>query len=230
LRYDDNTPQQKEGKILMIQKIALQASALALITLMAANGYLAVRHLRRIERSAAAGSDGSTIQANISAISQDLTDMETGQRGYLLTEDNSYLQPYTDGKNRIAVHLASLSAALADRSGDERSMVEKLKSLAASKQDEMERTITLRQKGYRHRAFVLVNTNEGKGYMDQARGLLSSLSSTEANRFVSLEQDRRASLSKSLSKAFSETIIANLFLVGLSVVVFSLLFYFGRWL
>jgi CHASE3 domain sensor protein len=214
----------------MIRKIALQASVLALIALMAGNGYLAMNHLRRIKRSASFGPVGSPIQANISAISQDLTDMETGQRGYLLTEDNSYLQPYTDGKNRIVSHLTSLRSALADRSDEERSMVEKLASLAASKQDEIERTIILRQKGYRHRAFVLVNTNEGKDYMDRARELLSSLSSTEGSRFVSLEKQRSTSLSKSLSEASSGTIMANSSLVLLAAVIFTLVFYFERWL
>ena len=32
----------------------------------------------------------------------------------------------------------------------------------------MERSIDLRQQGYRHRAFMLVDSNEGMEYMDQS--------------------------------------------------------------
>jgi len=83
--------------------------------------------------------------------------METGQRGYLLTGDPSSLAPYTDGKNRIGTAFASLRAGLANRTEQERSIESKLESLAASKQAEMERTISLRQQGYRRRAFNLVD-------------------------------------------------------------------------
>ncbi len=89
--------------------------------------------------------------------------METGQRGYLLTGDESYLQPYTDAKSRIESRFAGLRSVLRDRPEQERSLETQLEALASSKEDEMQRTITFRRKGYRHRAFVLVNTNEGKG-------------------------------------------------------------------
>ena len=42
---------------------------------------------------------------------KDVTDMETGQRGYLLTGDPSYLQPYADAKGRIGTDFADLRAA-----------------------------------------------------------------------------------------------------------------------
>ena len=156
----------------MIRKIALRLVAVTLIAFMALNAYLAINRLRLIQRSAALTLESSTIQANISAVLQALTDMETGQRGYLLTGDSDYLLPYTDGKNRIGTDFASLRAGLANRTEQERSIESKLESLAASKQAEMERSISMRQQGYRRRAFNLVDTNEGRDYMDGARKLV----------------------------------------------------------
>ena len=72
-------------------------------------------------------------------------------------------------------------------------MESKLESLAASKQAEMERTISLRQQGYRRRAFNLVDTNEGRDYMDEARRLLSSLSSAESSSFARFDKERTVS-------------------------------------
>lgn len=40
---------------------------------------------------------------------QDLTDMESAQRGYLLAGNSDYLLPYTNGKNRIGTDLSGLA-------------------------------------------------------------------------------------------------------------------------
>ena len=168
----------------MIRKAALQIGAPALLAFMAWNTYLAVNHLKQMQKIAALTLESSMIQADISGVLKDLTDMETGQRGYLLTENPSYLEPYTDAKGRIATDFSSLRSGLADREQRERSLEPELESLANSKQAEMEHSITLRQQGYRRRAFKVVDSNEGMEYMERARALLSSLSVEEANRFV----------------------------------------------
>jgi CHASE3 domain sensor protein len=208
----------------MIRSIALRLVAVTLIAFTALNAYLAIHRLRLIRQSAALTLESSTIQANISAVLQALTDMETGQRGYLLTGNSDYLLPYTDGKNRIGTDFASLRAGLANRTEQERSIESKLESLAASKQTEMEQTISLRQQGYRRRAFNLVDTNEGRDYMDAARKLSSSLSSAESSSFARFDQERTSSQ----SKAFSETIIANSCLLLLTICLFGLARYHGH--
>ena len=208
----------------MIRKAALQVGALALLAFMAWNAYLAVNHLKQMQRIAALTLESSMIQADISGILKDLTDMETGQRGYLLTDDPSYLQPYTDAKGRIGTDFAGLRAGLANRAERERSLESQLESLADSKQAEMERSINLRQQGYRHRAFMLVDSNEGMEYMDRARGLLSSLSVAEASNFARLDRERNASV----SKALAETIIVNSCLLVLTACLFGLVRYHGQ--
>jgi CHASE3 domain sensor protein len=191
---------------------------------MAWNAYLAVNHLKQMQKIAALTLESSMIQSDISGVLKDLTDMETGQRGYLLTEDPSYLQPYTDAKGRIGADFAGLRVGLANRAERERSLESQLESLANSKQAEMERSISLRQQGYRHRAFKLVGSNEGMEYMDRARGLLSSLSVAENSSFATFDRQRNASL----SKALAETIVANLCLLVLTACMFGLIGYHGN--
>ena len=185
----------------------------ALLTFMAWNAYLAVSHLTRMQEIAALTLESSTTQENISAVVRDLTDMETGQRGYLLTGDSSYLQPYSEAKGRIAADLALLRKGFANRAQRERSLESEIESLAASKQDEMDRSISMRQEGYRHRAFMLVASNEGMEYMNKARGLLSSLSAEETSSFVQLQRNRK----ESLRMALAETIVTNTCLLALTV-------------
>jgi CHASE3 domain sensor protein len=208
----------------MIRKAALQIGAPALLAFMAWNTYLAVNHLKQMQKIAALTLESSMIQGDISGVLKDLTDMETGQRGYLLTEDSSYLQPYTDAKGRIGTDFSGLRVGLANRAERERSLESQIESLANSKQAEMERSISLRQQGYRRRAFLLVGSNEGMEYMNRARGLLSSLSAAEASNFARFERERNASL----SKALTETIVANLCLLVLTACLCGLIRYHGQ--
>ena len=208
----------------MIRKAALQIGAPALLAFMAWNTYLAVNHLKQMQKIAALTLESSMIQGDISGVLKDLTDMETGQRGYLLTEDSSYLQPYTDAKGRIGTDFSGLRVGLANRAERERSLESQIESLANSKQAEMERSISLRQQGYRRRVFLLVGSNEGMEYMNRARGLLSSLSAAEASNFARFERERNASL----SKALTETIVANLCLLVLTACLCGLIRYHGQ--
>lgn len=47
-------------------------------------------------------------------IEKDIVDMETGTRGYLLTGQKSFLEPYYEGKREVDERLASLQASLVD--------------------------------------------------------------------------------------------------------------------
>jgi CHASE3 domain sensor protein len=208
----------------MIRKAVLQIGVPALLAFIAWNPYLAVNHLQRVQKTAALTLESSAIQAKLSGVLKDLTDMETGQRGYLLTGDPAYLQPYTDAKGRIDMDFVSLRAGLSNRTQHEQSLESRLESLAKSKQAEMESSISLRQQGYRHRSFKLVDTNEGKDYMDEIRRIASSSSSAESSTFARLDGETTAAW----KKAFSATIISNSVLLLLAVCLFGLIRYHGR--
>jgi CHASE3 domain sensor protein len=208
----------------MIRKAALQIGVPALLAFIALNAYLAVNHLRRVQTIAALTLESSAVQAEVSGVLQDVTDMETGQRGYLLTENPAYLQPYTDAKSRIGTGFMSLRAGLANRTKSEQSLQSQLEGLTRSKQAEMERSISLRQQGYRHRSFMLVNTNEGKDYMDEIRRISSSLSSAESSNFARLDRERIAVLKSVLS----QTIVASSVLLLLTACLFGLIHRHGR--
>ncbi len=208
----------------MIRKAALQIGVPALLALIAWNAYLAVSHLRQVEKSAALTLESSDLQGELSGILKDVTDMESGQRGYLLTGNAAYLQPHTDAKSRIEMDFANLRTGLSNRTQREQLLESQLESLATSKQAEMERSISLRQQGYRRRSFKLIDTDEGKGYMDAIRRIASSLSSSESSNFARLKGERTVAL----KRAFSATIISNSVLLVLAVCAFGLIRHHGR--
>ncbi len=203
----------------MIRKAALQIGIPALLIFIGWNAYLAVSHLKQVQAIAALTLESSAIQAEVSAVEKDVTDMETGQRGYLLTGNTDYLQPYADAKARTRSDFGALRAGLSNRTQREQSLESQLESLTTSKLGEMERSIDLRQHGYRRRSFRLVDTDEGKGYMDEIRRIVNSLSSSENSNFARLDKERTVAL----KRAFSATIISNSVLLGLAVLAFGLI-------
>lgn len=208
----------------MIRKATLHIGVPALLIFIAWSAYLAVNHLKRVQKIAALTLESSAIQAELSGVLKDATDMETGQRGYLLTGNVAYLQPYTDAKDRIGTDFVSLRAGLASRTEREQQLESQLESLARSKQAEIERSISLRQQGYRRRSFKLVDTNEGKDYMDEIRRIVASLSITESGNFARLDTERIAAL----KRIWSETIIANSVLLLFAACLFALIRRHGR--
>jgi CHASE3 domain sensor protein len=203
----------------MIRKATLRIGVPVLLVFIACNAYLALNHQRWVQTIAALTLESSAIKAEISGVLKDVTDMETGQRGYLLTGNDAYLQPYTEARGRIEIDSASLRAALSSRTQHEQSLESQLDSVVQSKQAEMEHSISLRQHGYRRRSFNLIDTNEGKNYMDEIRRIASLLSSAESNNFATLNQERAAALRRALKL----TVLTNAVLLLLAASLFGLM-------
>ena len=208
----------------MIRKIALQVGAVALLVLVAANAYLSVKRLNDTQKMAVLTAEHWAMQSAISTVLKDLTDMETGQRGFLLTGNSSYLEPYGDARGRIGADLSDLRSKVGAKGEQERSLQVQLETLTTAKQAEMERTIDLRQRGYRRRAFNLVDSNEGQGYMDSARKLLTSLSAEESRSTINFEKERN----DAVRKAYVQAIAVNAGLLILTACLFGLVRRHGR--
>jgi CHASE3 domain sensor protein len=203
----------------MLRKAAWIAAAPLLLAIMIANVLLAIHSLRQARDAAAEERQATATQATVARILQDFTDMESGQRGFLLTADPAYLQPYSDAKARLTNDFAQLRSALSSRTPREKSLETQLETLAASKQAEMARTIDLRERGFRLRSFRIIDSNEGKNYMDQARTAVSALLSDEKRSFGSLQQVA----SESMRRTFAAVLVGNFCLLVVGALLFAIL-------
>ncbi|MFL9913658.1 diguanylate cyclase domain-containing protein [Paraburkholderia sp. RL17-337-BIB-A] len=103
-----------------------------------------------------------------------LEDAETGQRGYLLTGDESYLLPYRQGVQDLDDTVLHLQQVV---SNDEKSLelVRRIEHAKTAKVTELARSVELARSGNRAAAIALVQTSEGKRYMDGLRRDLGQL-------------------------------------------------------
>lgn len=154
--------------------------AIALVAILAAGaaGYSQIWEARQ------AGDQTRRVQMtlnDIDRIALDLVDAETGQRGYLLTGDPSYLQPFDDGSAAIAGNLERLRQAIAGDAA-QAARLARLDDLVTQKLDELRETIALRRDERVAEAIALVQTHRGKQRMDAIRATLADLRQDETER------------------------------------------------
>lgn len=112
-----------------------------------------------------------------------LVDAETGQRGYLLTRVDSYLDPYT----RAAASIGSIYGDLRSMVGSneaQRARLDEIKPSLDAKLAEMAQTIELMSAGDTAIAMALLRSNEGKALMDTIRETLRAFIAEEDARLV----------------------------------------------
>jgi PAS domain S-box-containing protein len=116
-----------------------------------------------------------------------LNDAETGQRGYLLTGDKSYLQPYDRAATLIPVQLNALREH-ADRGVIDQAKVAELDVLVKEKLEELKRTIEVRERQGLPAAMMLVQGGEGKGTMDRIRTAVDADLRVQQQRLQTLQE------------------------------------------
>lgn len=155
----------------------LAAGFVLLVAAVVATGFIV-----RAQTGAAAEMRRSfDLRNQIAGLLSVLQNAETGQRGYMLTGDEGYLKPYDSALAESEGDLRAVGEAFAAEP-DMTPAVETLKAAARGKFDELHRTIELRREGNTEEALALVRSNQGKRYMDEARGALNTLAAGVADR------------------------------------------------
>ncbi len=126
-----------------------------------------------------------------------LKDLETGQRGYLLTGDAQYLTPFEQAIHDLPGRLESLQANVIDPGQQDR--VRRLMMLVPEKRAEVEATILVRNQLGSDAALAIVKSDKGRESMETIRSLCSAISREGHETLLSMSADlarrqRRASL------------------------------------
>ncbi len=105
-----------------------------------------------------------------------LQNIETGQRGYLITGNLSYLEPYHRGRASIDQRIQRLGRLLPPTAVNA-SLIATMRTMAARKIAEIDQTIHIRTNLGFNAAANIVRTNVGKQLMDMLRSQLSAIRS-----------------------------------------------------
>ncbi len=146
------------------------------------------------------------IEGTLSAIK----DAETGQRGYLLTGDESYLDPYKTGIVEARQHLDSLHRLTADNPHQQRRLAE-LEPLIATRLQRLREGLDAYRAGGPAVARTIVLAGHGQQAMNEIRWKIAQMTNEETSLL-----DQRSRVARASGRAALWTLSAsNLLLLGL---------------
>jgi PAS domain S-box-containing protein len=144
----------------------------------AASGWAAYTQLLAAREAGDQARAAQVVLQKIARVEIELLDAETGQRGFLLTGEESYLAPYERGRAAVDGALADLKRLTANRPS-EQAQIETIEELASAKLRELQQSIELRRTVGSEAALAVVQTHVGKGVMDRIHSLLGELEGEE---------------------------------------------------
>jgi methyl-accepting chemotaxis protein len=141
----------------------------------------------------------------IAAVLSSLKDAETGQRGYVITGDDAFLEPYRTGSRDALVVVKDLRKLTADNPAQQK-RVDSIEPLLAAKLAELKQTIDFRGKASIEETAKIIRGGEGKRLMDDIRRILNEMDNEERG----LLKDRVAEGAGAASGAKSVIIFGTL--------------------
>ncbi len=158
------------------KKIALgfALSSLLLFTI----GFVAYRAIETLTRTSYLVAHTHTVLEYVAHLLSTLKDAETGQRGYLLSGDEAFLEPYTGAVAELPALTGELRRLISDNPSQQRRIAE-VERLSSAKLAELRRTIDLRRGGNADAALKVVQAGEGKRLMDDLRRVADDMDREE---------------------------------------------------
>lgn len=146
--------------------------------ILAVIGILAYNNTSNLVRAAEWRTHTYIVLSGLDRLLSEAKDAETGQRGFVLTGDETYLEPYNSATRALDTTLSELRTLTADNPAQQRrldAVVPQLKT----KLNGMQRSVELRRSAGLEAARAEVMTGVGKEAMDNIRGLLKEMAATE---------------------------------------------------
>ena len=160
--------------------------AVLAIVLMALFTYRALQ-----SREVAAKRVTQTLQIleGLQSLHSSLKDAETGQRGFLLSNEERYLEPYVAARAAVPSEFTTLRKLMFDSGAEQLQRLETLERISTTKLEELDQTIQLSRAGEEAMAIAIVRSDRGKNAMDQVRSIIGEMKATEDGLLTARQQE-----------------------------------------
>lgn len=186
--------------------VLMAAAAMVILMAIASGSYI---FGARTGDQATEGLMAGTVDRLAGRVLTALLDAETAQRGFLLSDDERYLDPYTDAGKRFATQMPALKTQIGRLPQLGAFPIDRLEAVGREKLAGLDETIRLARAGERARAVAIVLDDHGRELMDEARQIVNDIQS----RATEFRQGRIAEMRASAD------ILALLTLLGVVAVI-----------
>jgi methyl-accepting chemotaxis protein len=132
------------------------------------------------------------VRTEFADLLSEIKDAETGQRGYVITGEEGYLDPYRAALTAIKTTLADVNRLTSDNPNQLR-RISAISPLIDGKLAELRETIDLRRNNGFDAALKVIVTNAGKTFMDQIRTIVTEADHEEQALLQKRSDEARAS-------------------------------------
>ncbi|HEY4971355.1 MAG TPA: CHASE3 domain-containing protein, partial [Steroidobacteraceae bacterium] len=186
--------------------------ALSFVLLIAV-GAVAYTSINKLSSTAQWVTHTHEVLEHIASVLNLLKDAETGQRGYLITGEEPFLEPYRTGSGDVFNVVKELRKLTADNPAQQK-RIDSIESLVAAKLAELKQTIDLRAKGSVDEAVKIVRGGEGKRFMDDIRRMLGEMDDEERGLLKQRAEEGDAAARGAKSVILLGTLLCLLLVTG----------------
>ena len=187
------------------------ALGVALVILLV--GLASLYAVRQSSNAAGAVQHSELVRVQLERTLTTMLNAETGHRGYLLTQDSSYLEPYDKARIESQHELSTLHELTAS-DGAQNLRVDSLETLMDAKLTAMGQTVSLVEAGRRDSAMKILLTGYGAGLTNRIRQTIAEMERSES----SLLEQRTSNYNSRKTVVLLVTIIGSLFAATLSII------------
>jgi PAS domain S-box-containing protein len=192
--------------------LALTAGVAIIMAVLFANAVISYQNTQQLV------SNNAWVQHTFQVISElELTlsllkDVETGQRGYLITHDSVYLEPYQQAMSEIGGHVDRVATLTGDNEIQQH-RIPQLRQLVAERLNIARENIDLEQNGKHAEAVGSVISQAGKSKMDQVRDLVGEMRNEEDLLLRERVESSHQALRHSIVSFVVATLLALIFVL-----------------
>jgi PAS domain S-box-containing protein len=191
----------------------------AAVALVVLGGWIALRSFTQTALAAEARQQVHLVIKSTSQLQDRLTDAETGQRGFALTGNETFLQPYQAVNERIVDDLQRLRSQL--RIAASLQHLDALAPLIDAKLTEMARVIALRRSNDVNAVLALVGNGEGKRLMDAIRAEIGTIVALEEGELLRSDATFQSKLQYLLAVMVGTSLFALVFALAFAWLLYQ---------
>jgi PAS domain S-box-containing protein len=203
---------EEEPTVSSRQGLLLNTGLFAALAILAAVGWQSMVNLRAVGRADQWEAHTHVVILELDRLLSRLKDAETGQRGYLLTGKEAYLEPYETALALLRKNLAELKQLTRDNARQQQRLAV-LGNLLDQIVIELKQTIDLRRARGLPAALAVVTTDKGKGLMDEIRKRVAEAQAEEEQLLRQRSAVKEAGAGRTLQALMAGGVLSFLLLV-----------------
>jgi PAS domain S-box-containing protein len=194
--------------------IAVVVSSVVLI----GAGVMAQRAIEQLSATGHAVLRAKEIELDYERLLSTIRGAETGQRGYLLTNDQNYLEPYQAALRELEQRVSTVAADVQADGGSVDELAP-LQNFVKRKLAELARTVELNVAGQHDAAMRVVRSDEGKELMDDIRAFVGKRVLEQQSRVARLQESQQFALADSVRTGVIVSVLAVALMILLAYIV-----------